>query len=68
MIRGLSFIIACIITALLVCLLYPIAVVFWFLGRIGYVVGLVSNWIFTHTNNIIGRLWSELRNPQNPTE
>lgn len=63
MIRGLSFIIACILTALLVCILYPIAAVFWFLGRIGYIVGLVSNWIFSHANAAIQQLWAELRNP-----
>ena len=68
MIRALSFFIACILTALLVCILYPIAAVFWLLGKIGYFVGLVSTWIFTHTNNVIKRLWAELKNPQNPVE
>ena len=61
MIRGLSFIIACILTAILVCILYPIAALFWFLGKIGYFIGQVSSWIFAHANAIIQRLWAELR-------
>ena len=64
MIKGLSFLIACALTVLLVAILYPIAAIFWILGQIGYFVGMVSEWIFSHANTIIRRLWAELRNTQ----
>lgn len=61
MIKMLSYIIACILTVLLVCILYPIACIFWFMGMVGKIVGIVSEWIFTHTNQMIKNLWADLR-------
>ena len=66
MIRGLSFIIACILTVLLAMILYPIAAIFWFIGIVGDVVGVISKWIFTHANRMIQYLWADLRNGGNP--
>lgn len=65
MIRGLSFIIACILTVLLAMILYPIAAIFWLIGIIGDVVGVVSKWIFVHANRMIHYLWADLRNNGN---
>lgn len=65
MIKGLSFIIACILTALLVMILYPIAATFWAIGVIGDVVGTISKWIFAHANRTIQYLWAELREDHN---
>ena len=42
MIMVLSTIIAFILTALLVCLLYPVAVIFWFAGKVGEIVGIIG--------------------------
>ena len=67
MIVVLSTIIAFILTALLVCLLYPIAVIFWFAGKIGEMVGIIGNWIFNHTNAAIKYLWADLRNSSKDT-
>ena len=61
MIKALSYVIAVILTVLLVCILYPIAGIFWIIGKIGDVVGVISDWIFTHANSAIKQLWSELR-------
>lgn len=61
MIKMLSYIIACILTVLLVCILYPIACIFWLMGMVGKIVGIVSEWIFTHTNQMIKNLWADLR-------
>lgn len=65
MIRALSYVIAVIITLLLVCLLYPVACLFWVLGALGRIVGGISDWIFVHANNTIRNLWAELRNSPN---
>lgn len=67
MIMVLSTIIAFILTALLVCLLYPVAVIFWFAGKVGEIVGIIGNWIFNHTNAAIKYLWADLRNSSQNT-
>lgn len=61
MIKAVSFVIACILTFLMVIILYPVAGFFWIIGKIGKVVDLVSNWIFEHANAAIKRLWSDLK-------
>lgn len=67
MIVVLSTVIACILTALLACFLYPIAGLFWFLGKVGDIVGIIGNWIFTHANAAIKHLWADLRNSSKGT-
>lgn len=61
MVRMLSFIIAFILTVLLVCILYPIAALFWVIGKIGKIVDIISDWIFVHANAAVKRLWADLR-------
>lgn len=61
MIRALSFIIACILTILLALALYPIAIIFWAISRIGDAVGFFSKWVFTLANRAIKYLWSDLK-------
>lgn len=61
MIRVLSFIIACIFTAVLALALYPIAAIFWAISLIGDAVGVFSHWIFTNANRIIKYLWADLK-------
>ncbi len=56
MIVVLSTVIACILTALLACILYPIAGIFWFAGKAGEMVGIIGNWIFVHANAAIKHL------------
>lgn len=61
MIKALSFVIACILTFLMVIILYPVAGFFWLIGKVGKAIGLVSDWIFEHANVAIKRLWSDLK-------
>lgn len=61
MVKVLSFVIACILTMLLVCILYPVAGLFWLIGKIGKIVGIVSDWIFNHANTAVKYLWADLR-------
>ncbi len=67
MIVVLSTVIACILTALLACILYPIAGIFWFAGKAGEMVGIIGNWIFIHANAAIKHLWADLRNSSRGT-
>ncbi len=67
MIVVLSTVIACILTALLACVLYPIAGLFWFLGKVGEIVGIIGNWIFVHANAAVKHLWADLRSSSNVT-
>ena len=67
MIVVLSTVIACILTALLACILYPIAGIFWLAGKVGEMVGIVGNWIFVHANAAIKHLWADLRNSSQNT-
>ncbi len=67
MIVVLSTVIACILTALLACVLYPIAGLFWFLGKVGEIVGIIGNWIFVHANEAVKHLWADLRSSSNAT-
>ena len=67
MIVVLSTVIACVLTALLACFLYPVAGLFWFLGKVGDIVGIIGNWIFTHANAAIKHLWADLRNSSKGT-
>ncbi len=67
MIVVLSTVIACILTALLACILYPIAGIFWLAGKVGEMVGIVGNWIFVHANAAIKHLWADLRNSSRGT-
>ena len=67
MIVVLSTVIACILTALLACFLYPIAGLFWFVGKVGDIVGIIGNWIFIHANVAVKHLWAELRNTSSDT-
>lgn len=61
MVKALSFIIACVLTFLMVIILYPVAGFFWLIGKIGKIVDLVSDWIFEHANITIKNLWSDLK-------
>lgn len=67
MIVVLSTVIVCILTAVLACILYPIAGLFWFVGKVGEVVGIIGNWIFLHANAAVKHLWADLRNSSNGT-
>mgnify|MGYP006968292005 CR=1 FL=1 len=62
MVKILSVIIACILTVLLACMLYPIACLFWVIARVGKIVGIISEWIFSHANKAVKYLWADLRN------
>lgn len=65
MITGLSNVIAHILTALVLLLLYPVKFFFWCLGRLGNVVCVISDWIVEHANKAIDKLVSELKSSQN---
>lgn len=67
MVVVLSTVIACILTVLLACFLYPIAGLFWVVGKVGEIVGIIGNWIFTHANMAVKRLWADLRNSSGNT-
>ena len=68
MIFVLSFAIACILTVMLVCILYPIAGLFWVVGRLGKIIGIISDWIFNHANMMIKHLWADLRSSSKETQ
>jgi len=61
MVKVLSYIIAVVLTLLLALALYPIAILFWVLKWAGQIVGIISDWIFVHTNSAITRLWQDLK-------
>lgn len=65
MVKMLSFIIAFILTVMLVCILYPIAALFWVIGKAGKIIGIISDWIFAHANSAVKHLWADLRNSSN---
>lgn len=50
-----------IITVVLAIILYPISGVFFVIGRIGYVLGQLADYIFTKTNFIIKKLWADIK-------
>lgn len=56
MIVGLSYVFAVIITAVLACVLYPIAAVFWFIGLLGK----LGEMMFGATNHIIKKMWADI--------
>ena len=57
MVNVLSKIIAVLITVILACVLYPIAAFFWILG----IIGKLSDNIFSFTNSVIKKLWSDIK-------
>ncbi len=61
MVIVLSYIIAVIITIILAIMLYPISAIFFIIGKIGYVLGRLANFIFSHTNSGIKKLWSDIK-------
>lgn len=61
MVIFLSYIIAVILTTVLAVILYPIASLFWVIGKIGYYIGIISKFIFFHTNSTIKKLWDDIR-------
>lgn len=60
MIMVMSYIFAVMFTAILACIMYPIAATFYLFGKVGYFVGWISKGAFTVTNSIIKYLWSDL--------
>jgi len=64
MIRALSYFIASLLTVLLACLLYPVAALFWIAGKIGWIVGIIGDWVYEHANAAIKKMWEELREGQ----
>lgn len=64
MLNALSFMIACVLTFLMVIFLYPIAGFFWCIGNVGKIVGSISDWIFKNANEAIKHLWSELKSTE----
>lgn len=56
MIVGLSYVFAVIITAVLACVLYPIAAVFWFICLLGK----LGEMMFGATNHIIKKMWADI--------
>lgn len=61
MVMFLSYVIAVIITIILAILLYPISAVFFVIGKIGSILGLLADFIFSHTNSAIKNLWEDIR-------
>lgn len=60
MVMFLSYIIAVILTIVLAIILYPISALFFIIGKIGYVLGNLADFIFNHTNSGIKKLWSDV--------
>lgn len=58
MVVALSYIFAVIFTAVLACILYPIAGVFWLVGLLGK----LSEQMFRFSNNAIKKLWADISN------
>ncbi|MGN1339970.1 MAG: hypothetical protein ACI4WS_06725 [Oscillospiraceae bacterium] len=58
MVVALSYIFAVILTAVLACILYPVAGVFWLVGLLGK----VSEKMFQFSNNAIKKLWADISN------
>lgn len=61
MVMFLSYIIAIVITLALAIILYPISAVFFIVAKVGYVLGILADFIFTHTNSGIKKLWSDIK-------
>ncbi len=61
MVIFLSYIIAVVITAILAVVLYPIASLFWVIGKVGNYIGIISKFIFSHTNGGIKKLWDDIK-------
>lgn len=61
MVMILSYIIAVVITIFLAVFLYPISAFFYVIGKIGYVLGILADYIFEHTNSGIKKLWEDIR-------
>lgn len=53
-----SKILAIILTVILACALYPIAAIFYVIG----LFGMIGDTLFKWTNNVIKKLWGDLKN------
>ena len=58
MVIGLSYVFAVVITAILACILYPIAGVFWLIGLLGK----LGEKLFEFSNHAIKSLWADISN------
>lgn len=58
MVIGLSYVLAVVFTAVLACILYPIAGVFWLIGLLGK----LGEKLFEFSNHAIKSLWADISN------
>lgn len=57
----LSYFISIVITVVLATILYPISAIFFIIGKVGHVLGKLADYIFSHANSTIAKLWSDIK-------